>query len=51
LGAYKLKHECASTSDLITRTQKSMDIWICDKTRIPMFYFDSKTTRPIIVPL
>jgi len=47
LGAYELKHACASTVDLITLTQTSMDI-ICNKTRVLMFYFDSYTARPII---
>jgi len=35
-------------STLITRTQTSTDILFCDKTRVPMFYFDSKTVRPIM---
>jgi len=35
-------------SALITRTQMSTDILFCDKTRIPMFYFDSKTERSIM---
>jgi len=50
LGVYELKHECASTSALITRTGTSTDILFCDKTWVPMFYFDSKTAR-LIVPL
>ena len=29
-------------------TQTSMDILFCDKTWVPMFYFDSNTTRPIV---
>jgi len=40
-GAYEVKHECASTNALITRTRTSTDILFCDKTRVPMFYFDS----------
>jgi len=39
LYAYELKHEGARTCT---------DILFCDKTQVPMFYFDSKTTRPII---
>ena len=35
------------TRALITRTQTSTYILFCDKTRVPMFYFDSNTTRPI----
>ena len=48
-GAYELKHEYASTSALITRTQMSSDILFCDKTRVSMFYFDSNTARPIVL--
>jgi len=40
--------KCASTSALITHTQASTDILFCDKTRVLMFYFDSKTARPIV---
>ena len=29
-------------------TQMSNGILFCDKTRVPMFYFDSNTTRPIV---
>ena len=47
-GAYELTHECASTSALITRTRTSTDSLFCDKTRVPMFYFDSKTAIPIV---
>ena len=35
---YELNHEGA--------TRKSTYILFCDKTRVQMFYFDSKTTRP-----
>ena len=45
---YELKHECPSTSVLITRTLTSTDILFCDKTPVPMFYFDSKKARPIV---
>jgi len=31
-----------------THTRTSTDILFCDKTRVLMFYFDSKTTRRII---
>jgi len=31
LGAYELKHECASISTLITSTRKSTDILFCDE--------------------
>ena len=48
-GAYELKHKCASTRILITRTRTSTDILFCDKTRVPMFYFDSNTARPIVL--
>ena len=27
----------------------STDILFCDKTRVPMFYSDSKTERPIVL--
>ena len=47
-GANELKQEFASKSALITRTRKSMDILFCNKMRVPMFYFDSKTARPIV---
>ena len=47
-SAYELKHECPSTSALITHTRTSMDILFCDKTRVPMFYFDSKTAMSIV---
>jgi len=33
----------SNTSGLITRTRTSTYILLCDKTRVPMFYFDSKT--------
>jgi len=26
----------------------SLDILFCDKTRVPMFYFVSKTAKPIV---
>jgi len=47
LGVYELKHECASTSFLITRTRTNTDILFCDKTLVPMVYFDSNKARPI----
>ena len=31
-----------------TRVRTSTDILFCDKTRVPMIYFDSNTTRPIV---
>ena len=37
LVAYELNHEGASTY-----------ILFCDKTWVQMFYFDSKTARPIV---
>jgi len=47
LGAYEIKDGCASTSSLITRIRKSTDILFCNKTRIPVFYLESNTARPI----
>ena len=47
-SAYELNHECASTSDLITCTQTSKYILFYDKTRVHMFYFDSKMARTIV---
>jgi len=37
-------------SALITHTQNRTYILFCNKTRVPMFYFDSKTARPIVPP-
>ena len=45
---YELKHECASTSCLITRTRTSTDIVFCDKTRAQMFCFVSNKANPIL---
>ena len=42
-GLYRYEFVCI----WITRTQTRTDIIFCDKTRVPMFYFDSNTTRPI----
>ena len=39
MGAYEL--------NLITCTGTSTK-GVCEKTRVPMFYFDSKTARPIV---
>jgi len=50
LDAYELKHKCTNKSGLTTCTQTSTDILFCDKTRVQMFYFDSRTAR-LIVPL
>jgi len=38
-----------SKSALITRTRTSTDILFSDKTRVPMVYFDSNTTVPIVL--
>jgi len=35
-------------SALITRTQTSTDILFCNKTGVPMFYFNSKMAQPIV---
>jgi len=35
-------------STLITRTRASTDILGCDKTPVPMFYYDSQTARSIV---
>ena len=35
---------------LITRTRTSTYILFCDKSRVPMFNFDSKTTISIVHP-
>jgi len=32
----------------LTRTQTSTYILFCDKTWVQMFYFDSKTAKPIV---
>jgi len=39
-GAYKLKHECPSTSDLITCTKWVHTIYFRDKTRIQHSMFN-----------
>ena len=45
-GAYELNHECASMSDLITRTKRVPIFYYHDKPRVQMFYFDSNTIVP-----
>ena len=35
-GVYELKHECATTSVLITRTRTSTDILFSNKTQVPV---------------
>jgi len=42
LGAYELNQEVGSTSEYVY-------ILLCDKTRVQMIYFNSKTARPIVV--
>ena len=46
-GAYELNQERTGTSDWITRSRTSNYILLCDKTRVPMFCFDSITTVPL----
>jgi len=45
-GAYELNHECASKSDLITRTKTSTHSLVPDKTRYICFI--SILTRPYL---
>ena len=45
----RLQKQCLrNKTSVITRTRTSTDILFCDKTPVPMFYFDSKTARPIV---
>ena len=45
--ALVLNQERTNTSDWITRSRTSNYILLCDKTRVPMFCFDSITTVPL----
>ena len=38
-----------SSTGALGPTRTSTDISFCDETRVPMFYFDSKTTRLIVL--